>query len=320
MKRLIILFVAVCIPLGAFAFTTEGSNNADSLKILSDYTVKYAVRDTGSLDMDLYLPKDSLSVHKCIIYIYGGGFVDNNLRADFTAEFCKRLSDNGFVTCAIDYRLGMRGISAKGVTGMIKPVETAIRYAAEDLFSALKYILNHAAELKIDTSTIILCGSSAGAITALQSDYELCNRTLMTSEIPEDFRFAGVISFSGAVFSREGKCDYKVHAPAPTMMLHGTADKLVPYGKIRLFNIGFFGSSELVKRFKKFNYPYYIYRFKDEGHGVASKMMTNYDDIIWFIDNMVVARHPYAVDLLFKDHDFKPNDYEHFSPDNLYNK
>ena len=88
--------------------------------------------------------------------------------------------------------------------------------------------------------------------------------------LPDGFRYAGVIAFSGAIFSRRG-LSYKYDTPAPTFFLHGTADRLVPYRQIQLFNIGFFGSDRVAGRFKKEHYTHKILRFTDEGHTVAAR-------------------------------------------------
>ena len=87
----------------------------------------------------------------------------------------------------------------------------------------------------------------------------------MQQYLPDGFRYAGVIAFSGAIFSRRG-LNYRYDTPAPTFFLHGTADRQVPYRQIKFFNIGFFGSDRVAGRFKKEHYTHKILRFTDEGH------------------------------------------------------
>jgi len=264
-----------------------------------DRSIVYAERDTCSLIMDLYMPADTMETHPCMIYLYGGGFVENNLRCALSRRTCRAYADKGYVTLAVDYRLGLKGVKFKNPVQMIKPLERAVNMASEDLFSAVEYLLAHAGELKIDPSKIILSGSSAGAVTVLQTDYELCNRTSLSAAMPDDFRFAGVISYAGAIFSREGKCDYKVHEPAPTFFLHGTADNLVVYDKIQVFRTGFFGSASLVKRFEKGGWPYLIARFEDNYHEVAAFNLTMFDETLWFIDNYVNKKMKWQMDLMW---------------------
>lgn len=309
----------------AFASGVRAQDGALSEKrsdsTLFDRTVVFSMEDTTVLGMDVYMPSDDAAAHRCVVFAYGGGYMTNNQRSMGTQRFCRRLADDGFVAIAIDYRLGLKDFVAKGgPLTMIKPTERSIKMAAEDMFKAVKCIIDNAEALKVCPDSIILCGSSAGAITALQADYELCNRTPMTAQMPEDFRFAGVISFAGAIFSHEGKCDYRVHDPAPTFFLHGTKDHLVDYKKIQVFQLGFFGSNELVKRFVKFGWPYKIMRFKDEGHSVAMRMLDNYDDVIWFIDNMVSGGRNYRIDETFHDVDRKLSEWDSMNSKKLYVK
>ena len=283
-----------------------------------DRSIVYAVDDNQILGMDLYAPQDAEPVHPCIIYIYGGGFSENNQKADSTRVLCRKLADDGFVTFAIDYRLGLAGYVSHGRLGMIKPTQNAIRMATEDLFRALDCILKNAGELKVDPAKIVLIGCSAGAITALQADYELGNRTPMTALIPEDFRFAGVVSFAGAIFSSDGPVKYRVHPPAPTFFLHGTADRLVNYGSMRLFKLGFYGSKPLIKRFEKAGYPYMAIRYKDEGHFVATKYIREHDTVLWFIREMALGHKNYRIDSTVNDVDREPVWWDRISPKGVY--
>ena len=283
-----------------------------------DRNIVYAVDDNQILGMDLYAPADAEPLHPCVIFIYGGGFSENNQKAETTRAFCRKLADDGFVAFAIDYRLGLAGYVSHGKMGMIKPTQNAIQMATEDLFRALHCILENATELRVDPAKIVLVGSSAGAITALQADYELGNRRPMTALIPADFRFAGVASFAGAIFSSDGAVRYRVHPPAPTFFLHGTADRLVTYGSIRLFKLGFFGAKPLIKRFEKEGYPYIAMRYKDEGHVVSTKMLKEYDALMWFIEKMAFEKKNYRIDVTFNDVDREPVWWDRIGPEGVY--
>lgn len=153
--------------------------------------------------------------------------------------------------------------------------------------SAIDFIIKHYKELKINTEEIIISGSSAGAITALQTDYFICNGKGNSEILPGDFHLAGVIPFAGAVYSVNGKVKYKKHSPAPTMFFHGMRDNLVPYKQIKFLNVGFIGSDRLVRQFEKHDYPYFIRRYENYAHAVASFYNENIDEILWFYDNYV---------------------------------
>ncbi len=266
----------------------------------------FAERDTSVLSMDIYLPDDLKEKNTTIIFIFGGGFFAGSKKDPRNVTYCDTLAAQGFIVAAIDYRLGLKG-KKMNAFNFLKSVHHAIDVAVEDLYSATNFLVAHASEFKIDTSMIIVNGSSAGAITALQADYELANRSDISTALPANFRYAGIISFSGAMLSYEGKPDYK-NPPAPTLFFHGTKDRLVEYNKIQVFWMGLFGSNALAKRFDKFNYPYYIYRYRDLGHEVAAlPMERNIPDILFFINEFVSKKHPLKIDLNIKDGDLKPH-------------
>ena len=242
-------------------------------------TYQYAERDTLNLYLDFYTPEHVHDSTICLVYVFGGGFIGGHRDGDFEKAYFKQLVDEGFQVAAIDYRLGLKGVKNLGITHS-EPLEKAVNMAVEDAIEAVAYLLDHAKELKVNKDYIVMVGSSAGAITSLQMDYVLCNGYLNSNILPDDFRLAGVVSYSGAIYSTEGKVKYRNHKPAPTMLFHGTADRLVPYKKISLFKLGFFGTDALVDRFEKFDYPYFARRFKDYGHSIAAAGPFTVDDLV----------------------------------------
>ena len=283
-----------------------------------DMEVAFATRDTCTLSMDIYFPKDDKEKHPCVLFVYGGGFVQNNQKEASVKRYCRRLADAGFVAVATDYRLGLKGVKNSSLMTMADNLDRAIQLSTEDLFSAVEYLITYADELCIDPSQIIMAGSSAGAITVLQADYELGNRTQLAAAMPADFRFAGVISFSGAIFSRKGKCKWTVQPPAPTLFLHGTSDELVTYNKIQVFNLGFFGTNQLVERFEKFDYPYMCIRFENRYHEVAAFMNGFFNQTVGFIEQFVFNKKNWQVDVTFTDPDFDLAKPWAFTPKDLY--
>ena len=314
------LFLLLLTSLSAIvAYAQDHSLASSDSSYLADESVCYVQRGDQALPLDIFYPSDNCARHKCVVFIYGGAFLQNNLRTGFTQKFCRRLADeSGFVVVAIDYRLGLVGQKFTSKLAMVKPLENAMYMAVEDCGEALAYVLRHAVELRVDPEKIILCGSSAGAMTALQTDYEICNRTGHVSCLPEDFHPAGVVSFAGAVYSVEGKPKYKLHDPAPTMLLHGTDDNLVIYDKIAFFNRRLSGSNDLVKVFKKNHYPHQIIRFKGERHGVAARMMDNYEQMMWFVDNFIDQEKDYEMDGTWWDRSRKKSFIDEAVPSNVF--
>lgn len=281
-------------------------------------TYQYAERDTLNLYLDFYTPEHVHDSTICMVYVFGGGFIGGHRDGEFEKAYFQQLVDEGFQVAAIDYRLGLKGVKNLSITHS-EPLEKAVYMATEDAISAIAYLLAHAAELKVNKDYIVMVGSSAGAITSLQTDYALCNGFLNANILPDDFRLAGVVSYAGAIYSHEGKVQYRNHAPAPTMLFHGTADRLVPYKKISFFRLGFFGTDALVKRFEKFDYPYFARRFEGYGHSIAAAGPFTVDDLVWFCRHYIYDKEQWQFDGLIEnlDLDALPA-YDMFTPDDLY--
>jgi dienelactone hydrolase len=157
---------------------------------------------------------------------------------------------------------------------MIGALYGSIDMAVEDLYSATLYILDNAKKWKIDTDKIVISGSSAGAISVLQAEYEVCNKSENAAVLPEDFRYAGVISFAGALFSLNGEPEW-AQKPAPIMLFHGNSDSQVPYKKATLLGTGFYGSQFIVSQLDKLSSPYWFYSVKYATHDLSVTPMRN---------------------------------------------
>ncbi|MDD4777670.1 MAG: alpha/beta hydrolase [Fermentimonas sp.] len=290
--------------------------------ILLGYTVQketqvFAVKNGQELKMDIY-QSDSAAIlpQPCLVFVFGGGFKEGTRDTQDYSEYFKYFAKRGYTVVSIDYRLGMKDQKAPGMLNY-KPLQNAIDLAVSDLYSATNYLLENAEELYIDPSLIILSGSSAGAITVLHADYEERDNHSSAEILPDDFRYAGVISFAGGIFSTEGLPSY-TQKPAPTLFFHGSADRLVPYDKLRLFHIGMFGSNSLVNRFKQERYPYQYYSMEDIGHEVSEYPMKEFlPEIEKFITDFVLDRKQLMIDINYKDIMRKPEQSD--TPVSYYN-
>jgi len=291
-------------------------------------TYIYAQKDGQDLFLDIYEPLDSASrmvqldsvttVEKpTILFVFGGGFKMGNRDAAVYKPWFKSLCNDGYRIISIDYRLGLKEVKKMGISQR-DLLDKAIHMAVEDLFSSILFLRENAEELGVDTDNIVLAGSSAGAITVLQADYECANRTDCARVLPEDFRFAGVMSFAGAIYSTNGPVKYGSSAPAPTLLLHGTADKLVNYDQIVFFNIGWFGSNRLAERFGKLGYPYTFLRFKEHGHEIAMAMPYTVEVQKEFILTCVLKKVPRTLDILIDDPRIEAPEIWKKGPEELY--
>ena len=269
---------------------------------ITKQTFTYAIKDPSTLRLDIYT-KDSFNnatKRPCVIFVFGGAFIGGQRDNSIYYNYFNFLAAHNYIVASISYRLGLRGVKKVSVFHTA-PLKNAIEMAVEDLYDATGWLINHADSIEIDTSKIILSGSSAGAITILQAEFFKENNKPVAKKLPPGFQYAGVISFSGAILSYNGKPKY-ADEPAPTLFFHGTKDKIVPYKKIHLFNKGFYGSSSIAGTFKKNHYPYYILREEDLGHEVAVLPMYSQLPVIqYFLDNYVMQKKPYQTDMSFKN-------------------
>ena len=322
--RLFLTLLCICLE-AANGFSAKASAiSADDNKVVMvpDATYMYAERDTCELFLDVYNPATGSETtfkgqnKPAVIFMFGGGFIRGTRDDESYHKWFRQLTENGYKVISIDYRLGLKGSKKVGVA-QVNALDNAIHMAVEDLFSATNFILDNADQLGVDPAALIISGSSAGAISVMQAEYEISNKTEWASVLPQGFNYSGVMSFSGAILSREGKVDFKSET-CPVLMLHGTADELVPYKQIAVFNLGFFGGGKLVERFKKYGYNFNMYHFIDYGHEIAGSMDTTTDLQFDFIETNIMQGKKRIVEAWISD----PDVWKGFGPQSrkeLYN-
>ena len=200
-------WLALCVPVGLAAQPTT----VEFIQYVNEAPLKmdiYAPQNTNDL------PTGQSAYGPIVIFVFGGGFLAGSRNDAIYLPYYNFLTRQGYAVAAIDYRLGLKDSRKPPSLFNRKPLINAISFAVEDLYAATNYLLKHAKTLHIDTTRIMLSGSSAGAITALQADYEKRNNLNNAKVLPVAFQYAAIISFAGAIFSREGKPDYAVAADA----------------------------------------------------------------------------------------------------------
>ena len=270
-------------------------------------TYLFAQRDTCQLYLDIFRPAEGSETtfqgmaKPTVIHVFGGGFIAGTRNENYFRDWIDLLNREGYNVVTFDYRLGMKGYKVgKGLSGTFKAsnqFEYSQQIGVEDLFSAVSYLAEHP-ELGIDTSNMVVAGSSAGAIITLAAVREIANGTVRG--LPEGFRFKGAMSFAGAIISAKGTPKFQ-SAPCPVLLMHGTADKAVMYNKLAGFGRGVWGSNYWARKFKKQGYPYCIYRFKDRTHDVATYHKELWDVEKQFLQENVMLGHARIVDAVVDD-------------------
>jgi len=300
-KTLILTLLTLSVALQTFAGGKERL-------ITPSATVTFAERDTCKLFMDIYQPAEGSDTagKPTVMFVFGGGFITGTRDDNSYLPWFKDMTERGYRIVSIDYRLGLKGVKKVGLA-QADLVMKAVQMAVEDAFSATAWLCSHCSDYGIDPANIVISGSSAGAITSLQCEYEICYGSEITGILPEGFNYSGIMSFSGGITNMGRAFTFK-KAPCPILMLHGTADKIVNYNSTNFFSKGIFGSSSVVKLLERlgFNDRYWIVRFKGKMHEIAGSMPQTVDYQEAFIRHNVIDKLYTKLDALVEDPAIKP--------------
>lgn len=271
-------------------------------------TFDYAVREADTLRLDVYdvaaAEGAAVEARPCLMFVFGGGFVTGNRDRKSYMRYFEHYARKGYVVASMDYRLGMKsllGNKEAGAAAFMMTFAGAVTMAVEDLFAATSYIVARAGELGVDPARIVASGSSAGAITVLHGEYEICNSTpLALAGLPAGFDYAGVVSFAGAILSL-GELKWQ-RMPAPIMLFHGDADSNVPYDALVYEGMGFYGSKHIARQLTEMGAPHYFYSVENMNHMMATRPMTdNMAEIDTFLDKMVIGGRRLIIDENVRD-------------------
>lgn len=172
--------------------------------------VEYAVVRGKTLRLDAHLPAGKRPA-PAIVLLHGGGFT-GGAKGGYTGELARHLADHGYAAFDIDYRL--MGDLGPGAT-----LPQAMEAAREDLARAVEHVVAKSEDYEIDPERIAVGGGSAGAITALIATYG-------RDRSPR--RPRAVVSLWGGMYGQESALR---RGDPPALLVHGTADKTVPFAQ-----------------------------------------------------------------------------------------
>ena len=253
-------------------------------------TLNYAVKSKDTLKMDVYEPENDTIINRAVfIMVHAGGFDSGERNNSSLVSLAENVAKKGFVVVSIDYRL----LKNKNFNCSF-PVRSKLKvfsHAAEDLLSALQYLINYKTSFGIDETKIILFGASAGGETALNVVY---NRDffIKNSQKYNDIKPAAVISISGAVL----KSDLITKENSiPTILYHGINDKVVPYNTSAHQSClptskGFLllcGSETIAEKIEKTNTSFLFYSYQNKGHNIFNLPNDDFYQAFLFLNKVV---------------------------------
>lgn len=256
-------------------------------------TYQFAEKKTP-LYLDVYKPDKPRADKATVITLFGGGFYEGSRNNYLQKQTARELTERGFTVISIDYRLGFLDKEMVETHSTLFKVTKLFKYciniAVEDCADAIAWVCANSEMLDIDPSKIILSGSSAGAITVLQLDYSRANSIDQAASLPQGWKPAAVVPYSGGIMCFDRKLKYATD-PAPTMLMHGTKDRIVSYKKFGLpFGQKMHGAKKVDKAMNRQDIPHWIIRFEDMGHEVAGWLPGSIDLFCSFADLTLSGR------------------------------
>ena len=300
----------------------SGTLNAQPLhpKELKCDTYRFVERDTF-LCLDVYKPEIPRADKAAVLMAFGGGFFSGERNNDQMKRWASALTEHGFTVISTDYRLGFKDSAMVASHSKLLKLPDLFMYcidiAVQDCADAVAWVCSNAAMLDIDPSKLILTGSSAGAITILQLDYYRANSMSGASALPAGWKPAAVIPYSGGVMCRDSKLKYATD-PAPTMLMHGTKDRIVTYKSLGLpFGKKMHGGKKMDKALNRQDIPHWFIRFDGIGHEVADWLPGSVDLFCTFVD-LTMAGRITTLDATMTDSELKPTAWSQMNMFQLY--
>lgn len=306
MQRLSAVCVVLLIALSATAMTV---NSADETPrpvprhngaSVEKSTFVYATKDGQSLQLDRYMAVDRRfdGPRPVLLFSPGGGWEQADRADRVSVEYLQHLASLGYVAVSIDYRLAIKQAKQSGEMSPANIRQTylrAIRWGVEDLYDATAYVLKHADEWNIDPNRIVIMGSSAGATNSLVAEFNVANRTALAQEhLPEDFRYAGVISMAGAFWLEDGTPFTWKQRPAPIMFIHGGKDQLVTYDADEKNSA--YGPVYAQRQFASQGYSSWFIDLPEADHTMALAGLIDYrSEVEAFLTKMVAEKQDLSV-------------------------
>lgn len=276
--------------------------------------ILYSVKGPDSLYLTRYFynpkldnPNITDKKQPVIMFLFGGNFIEGNRNYKPYISYFIYYVKKGYQVVTIDYRKGLR----KWYSNYIKEVESgkqpnvkeqeistllmgAVDLAVADCITATNFIISKSDKWHTDNDKIILSGSSAGAITALQTEYYHSNRYFnsdvkVRERLPKNFSYAGIISFAGAVFTQKGEPAFGNNV-TPVLFFHGDADPSVPYNYVNMYKGGIYGSAYLAENFLDSSHPFSFCKTINADHGIAFSAMNNMVVIDEFLKDYIIKQ------------------------------
>jgi acetyl esterase len=216
-----------------FACALFASALSGAVEVRSD--VEYKRASGEAIRLDAHIP-EGVGPFAAVILVHGGGWTVGDKRVSFIKPLFPTLDDSGFAWFSIDYRLAPK-----------HPYPAAV----EDVQDAIAFVKAHARDFRIDPNRIALMGESAGghlvalvgahprkgsevaAVVPFYGAFDipamLKGQEKITGGFKDFFQLSEMNEQSRATLREASAATYVKRGMPPFLLIHGTADKAVPY-------------------------------------------------------------------------------------------
>lgn len=219
--------IRIIILLTFFGYSVEGQNPVrylqpafENVTLTEDIEFGEVTNFDGKIEkllLDVYAPEGDKAVKRpVILWLHGGGFrPGNDKKQSYIVKLANEFAKRGYVCVSINYRVR---------TAPKEDLKGTITDALEDAASGLEWILRNDTNLKIDKSKIIVGGGSAGGMLAVH----FASKYNASAEAVGKSKIIGLVNLWGSPDPSFQFYSINKYWP-PTIIVHGTADKLVSY-------------------------------------------------------------------------------------------
>lgn len=220
--------------------------------------INYAGDSLEAHTLDIYLPDDGKESHKLIVLIYGSAWYGNNMKGAAYMSLGKALTDAGFAVAAINHRASTDSV----YPAQIQDVKGAIRYLRANAaklgidtsftgitgyssgghLSAMAGVTNGIKTRTVGNTTIDIEGEVGGntefssRVDAVvdwfgpidMARMENCS-TVKDASSPEAVLIGGAPAENPDMVALISPITYVSELTAPMLVIHGTADNVVPF-------------------------------------------------------------------------------------------
>lgn len=251
MRNRILFFILVLVALIPEANAQYCTSDArytevaffDATEITNAANVQYGIAldylgNPDTLLMDLYYPNlaiDPSPKRPFVLLFHGGGFVSGDKQSGDIRDLCIHMARRGFVCASANYRLG---------NAFPEYNQYKARYRAiQDGHAAMRFAVNNANAVRIDTNWLFVGGQSAGSLLALGMVYAdpseldslslLYNATAVSAELGNLYTSGNNLTTTytlQGVFNNWGGITASEVDPSemlPTVAFHGALDTTV---------------------------------------------------------------------------------------------